>query len=467
MKLKKLTYIASAIFSLAGSALYALGERVNRALFNYQAKAGLVAGLGSFAKEEIVAFENVFEAFQDGLVVSKLFGTYAVDNVLAERTSNTIWRPMPYIVQSYTGLDQSANFARNYTQLTVPSTIGYSHSVPLTLSATELRDMLQQQRLGDAAMQRLASDINVDCSNLCALTGSVFVKRSTTAGGFDDVAILDTTFNRLGIGRMNRKVCYSSADYNNMASNLAGRVLDNSKSLDAYERAYLGNVSGFDTFKLDYAYRLAAAAGVTVSINGANQRYVPKATSTAATGELSNVDNRYQTIAITVTSGTVKVGDAFTITSVNEVHHITKADTGSLKTFRINAIVTGAGGTGTVQITPPIISADSSPTDAELQYKNCTTVPANGAVITFLNTVTGPVNPFWEGDCFEIIPGRYMPAENSGLDIMSASTDQGVTVTMTRQGAIGDLSTKYRWDVFYGLVNKNPQMSGIEMFSQT
>jgi hypothetical protein len=50
---------------------------------------------------------------------------------------------------------------------------------------------------------------------------------------------------------------------------------------------------------------------------------------------------------------------------------------------------------------------------------------------------------------------------------MSATTDQGITVTMTRQGAIGDLSTKYRWDVFYGLVNKQPQMTGIELFNQT
>jgi hypothetical protein len=53
-----------------------------------------------------------------------------------------------------------------------------------------------------------------------------------------------------------------------------------------------------------------------------------------------------------------------------------------------------------------------------------------------------------------------MPQEDAGLSIMSATTDQGITVTMTRQGAIGDLSTKYRWDVFYGLVNKQPQMTG-------
>lgn len=421
----------------------------------------------SFSKEEIVAFEQVFEAFEDNLVISNLFNKYSLDGVTAERTGNVIWRPMPYIALSYTGIDQSANFNRNYTQLSVPTTIGYSHSVPLTLSATELRDQLQEKRLGKAAMERLASDINVDCSNLAALTGTVFVKRSGAAAGFDDVAEIDNAFNRLGIPMSDRKAVYSSKDYNGMASNLAGRVLDNSKSLSAYERAYVGRVASFDTYKLDYAYRLTAAAGVTVTVNGANQRYVPKATSTAATGESSNVDNRYQNLTIAVTSGTVKVGDAFTIAGVNEVHHITKADTGNLKTFRIAAVVSGSGGSGVVTISPPIIAADSSPTDAELQYKNVTATPANGAAITFLNTVSNPVNPFWQGDAFEIVPGRYEPKADSGLAIMSSTTANGVVVTMARQGAIGDLSTKYRWDVFYGLVNKQPEMTGAEMFSQT
>jgi hypothetical protein len=244
-------------------------------------------------------------------------------------------------------------------------------------------------------------------------------------------------------------------------------VLDNKKSLDALEKAYVGNLAGFDTYKLDYAYRLTAAAGVTVTVNGANQRYVPKATSTASTGEVSNVDNRYQVITIAVTSGTVKVGDCFTIAGVNEVHHITKADTGVLKTFRVTAIVTGAGGSGTIQISPPIIAADSSPTDPELQYKNVTATPANGAAITWLNTVSASANPFWQADCFEIMPGQYVPDDNSSLPTLRAATDQGVTVLMSRQGAIGDLSTKYRWDVFFGLVNKQPQMSGIQLFSQT
>jgi hypothetical protein len=49
---------------------------------------------------------------------------------------------------------------------------------------------------------------------------------------------------------------------------------------------------------------------------------------------------------------------------------------------------------------------------------------------------------------------------------MSGTTKQGITMTMARQGAINDLSTKYRWDVFYGIANVQPQMSGVEMFSQ-
>ena len=417
----------------------------------------------SFNKEERVAFDQVFEKFEDGLVVSNLFSKYALDDVSAERTGNTIWRPQPYIAQSFTGLDQSANFGRNYTQLSVPTSLGYSHSVPLTLSATELRDLLQEKRLGDAAMQRLASDINVDCTNLAALTGTVFVKRSAAATGFDDVAACDNAFNRNGVPMDSRKLLLSSADYNSMASNLAvaSRSFGNDVSDNALRRAKVGTLANFETYKLDYAYRKAAAAGSGITLNAANQYYTPKSTSTASTGEISNVDNRYQTITVNSTTN-VAAGDAFTLAAVNEVHHITKADTGSSKTFRVVSVLSST----TMVISPPIISAGGG-TDPEKQYQNCSATPASNAAITFLNTVAGLVNPFWQADAFEIVPGNYRPNEDAGMAIMRATTSNGVTVTMGRQGAIGDYSTKYRWDVFYGLVNKQPEMSGAVMFSQT
>ncbi len=426
--------------------------------------------MASFNKNEIVMFERALEGFQDALVISREFGKFEVDDVTSERASDIIWRPQPYIIQSYAGNDQSSNFNRNHTQLSVPTTLGFQRAVPMVLTARELRDPQQRERLTVAAMQRLASDINVSCSDLAALTGSIVIRRTTAAAGFDDVAIIDTTMNRLGIQMDNRVVAYSSGDYNNLASNLAGRGTVQGKVTTAYERAQIGMVAGIDVMKLDYAFRLTAAVpGASVVINGANQRFVPRATSTAGTGEVSNVDNRFQNLAVTVgAGGALKVGDCFTIAGVNEVHHITKADTGVLKTFRIQAIVSGGGtaGANVISINPPLIAADSSPTDPELQYRNVTATPANGAALTFLNTAAASVNPFWHRSAFEIMPGRLRPQENAGMDVMTGTTDHGIPVLMTRQGAIGDLSTRYRFDVLYGVVNLQPQMSGIELFSQ-
>ena len=310
----------------------------------------------AFNKEERLAFETILEGFQDALVLSRNVSIYRTDDTMMERTNNIIWRPEPFIAQSFSGTDMTSNF-KDFTQLSIPATIGFNRSVPWSMTATELRDALQEQRLGDAARQKLASDINLSVMSLAANQGTIVVRRTTAASGFDDVAQAEAAFNEIGVQSFDRYLALSTRDYNGMASNLAAstRSFGNPKSDKAWERAYVGPVASFETYKLDYPNRLTARAATGVTINGANQYYTPKATSTAGTGEVGNVDNRYQNIAVTVTSGTIKVGDCFTITGVNSCHLITKGDTGSLKTFRVTGIVTGAGGTGTIQISPPKI----------------------------------------------------------------------------------------------------------------
>ena len=108
----------------------------------------------SFSKEERVAFENVLEGFNDLEVMAKAVKKYNTDSTTMARTDNTIWRPMPYIAQSYDGTDQTGNFG-NATQLSVPSTIGYKKSSPWRMNATELRDALQEGRLGEAPQGEL------------------------------------------------------------------------------------------------------------------------------------------------------------------------------------------------------------------------------------------------------------------------------------------------------------------------
>ena len=421
----------------------------------------------SFSKEERIAFEDILEGFQDALVLSKNVAVYNTDQTQMERTNNIIWRPQPYIATSYSGTDQSSNFD-DYTQLSVPATIGFSRSVPWIMTATELRDSLQEGRLGDAAKQKLASDINVAIMNVASNQGTLFVKRTSTASGFDDVAQCEAIMNEQGIQSFDRYLALSSRDYNGMASDLSkvSRSFGNEISDKALRKSFVGEIASFQTYKLDYANRKAAAAGgagltVDTRVSAANF-YVPRAVNVAITGETSNVDNRFQTITISSTTN-VAAGDAFTIAGINAVHHITKGDTGLLKTFRVISVPSST----TLVISPPMITAQGG-SDAELQYQNCVAnTTASNAAIVFLNTVAGSLNPFWQKDALEILPGRYAVPSDAGAAVMRASTDQGIELVMQKQYDINTMKTKYRLDTLFGVVNKQPEMSGVIMFSQT
>ena len=420
----------------------------------------------SFSKEERVAFEDLLEGFNDALVLSRNVSTFNTDQSMMERSNNILWRPQPYISQSYSGTDQTTNF-RDYTQLSVPATIGFSRSVPWSMTATELRDALQEGRLGDAAKQKLASDINLAVMNVAANQGTLVVKRTSAASGFDDVAQAEAIFNEQGIRGDARYLALSTRDYNGMASNLAvsTRSFGNDISDSALRDAYVGRVASFETYKLDYAVRKTAAAGgagITMDTRTSAANYwVPKATTVAATGESANVDNRFQTITVSSTVN-VAAGDAFTIANCEAVHHITKGSTGQLKTFRVMQVLTGT----TMVVSPPIISGQGG-TDAEAQYQNVTfTSTASNAAIVFLNTTTANVNPFWQKDAIEILPGRYAVPADAGVAVQRGTTDQGIELVMTKFYDINTMRTKFRIDTLYGVVNKQPEMSGVILFGQ-
>lgn len=414
----------------------------------------------AFSKEERVAFADVCEKFEDGLVLSKNVTVYRTDDMMMERANDTIWRPMPYIAQSFTGTDMTSNFVDS-TQLSVPASINTGQCSPWQLTAKQLRDKLQEGRLGDAARQKLASDINVAIMNAAANQGTIVVDIATAPTGFSDVAECEASFNELGVNAYDRFLALATRDYNGLAGDLADRSYLQGKPLTAYEKARVGTVASFETFKLDYANRLTAGTATAITVNGANQYYTPAATSTAGTGETSNVDNRYQTLAISAT-GTLAAGDCFTIAGVNSVHMITKQDTGQLKTFRV---ITG-GGTGNITISPPIISAGGG-TDAEIQYQNVTATPANGAAITLLNVADAYINPFWQIDALEILPGRYAIPRDSGVAVMDYTSEQGFDLTFQKWYDIKTMQILYRIDVLFGVVVKQPEMCGILLFGQT
>jgi len=422
----------------------------------------------SFSKEERVAFEDLLEGFQDALVLSRNVAIYNTDQTMMERANNTIWRPQPYIAQSINSTPGTPiSGYKAMTQLAVPATLGFSKTVPWEMTTLELRDALQEGRLGDSAKQKLASDINVAIMSSAANLGSLVVPIAAAAGDYDDIALCDAIMNEQGVPDYDRFLALSSRDYNGLAGNLVGtaRSFGNAKSDRAYERSYVGMVASFDTYKMDYANRLTAAAGsgITIDTSGAGTQanYTPQATSTAVGGQI-NVDNRFQTVTVSSTTN-VAAGDAFTITGVEAVHHITKQSTGQRKTFRVVSVDSAT----TMTITPPIIGAQAVATDAQLQYKNVEVVtPSNTAAINFLNVNTASVNVFWQRDSLEILPGRYAVPSDAGVAVMRASTDQGIELVMQNFNDIDSMTIKYRLDTLFGVVNKNPEMSGILLFNQ-
>lgn len=417
----------------------------------------------SFTKQEQVMFDNVIEGFDDLLVIAK--GAELYNPLTAQEAVNAqdkFWLPCPMIGSSYDGFDQSSNFD-GLTQLNVPCSVGYHKSSPKTLSAKNLRNTFAMNQYGAASKQKLASDVNLALFNTAALYGSVVSKRTGAASGYDDVADLDNRFTRIGVPQDGRMAFYAPSAMNAMAGNLAGRSEDSSRSRDAYERAMIrSDIAGFQVFKNDQEIRLTAATGGAVLVNGANQRTVPAATVTSA-GLTENKDNRYTDLVVDGgTYANIKVGDAFTIDGVFEIHLITKQNTGSLKTFR----VVDKPAANTIRIYPAIIDAAEGSIGSK-EYANVSNAPADNAALTWLNTVAAPMNPFFRKESLILIPGSYSVDAADGWMVMRATTSLGIGITYTRQGSINDLSVKARWDIDFGTALLNPEMAGVQLFSQS
>jgi len=422
-----------------------------------------------FSKEEVVAFEDLVLGFDDYLVMTRNVNHYNTDMTNMERSNYTIWRPITYIAESFdgtAGTDISSNFT-DITQLSVPSQVNINRTVAWKMNALELNDDLQNNLFGDAAKQKLASDINVSLLDLASAQGTLVVKRTGAAAGFADIAECEALMNEQGVSTGDRIIALSTRDYNLMAADLGGRgTLAPPKTLKAYEEAFVGRVAGFDAWKLDYANAGTAAAGATVQVDGADQDHTPLGGESSSTAGEVNVDNRYQSLTITVTSGAVAVGDSFTIAGVYAVHHITKLSTGQLKTFRIISIVSGAGDDGVIKISPAIV-ANAGTSDAEAQYQNVDSVPADDAALVFLNVAASKINPFWRKNALEILPGRLAIPTGSGAGVIVGTTEQGIQLKLTKQYDINTAINKYRLDTLYGVVCLNPEMCGIILFNQT
>jgi hypothetical protein len=420
---------------------------------------------GQYPREVKVAFDDLLPKLDDQLAMSQLAEIVSNDQTAMARQGDVIWLPVPQIATSSTGSDATLSF-KEANELVVPTVIDQQEHVALIMTDREMRDSLRKKSFGDAAIQKLASVINVRCLRTVSDQATVFIKRTGAAAGFDDAAAVSTKLDQLGVNPNERIQVLSPGAYRGYASDLqkASRSFGDEISNKALRKSFVGEISGLEHIKLDYALRQTgnteATATATTLASGANV-YVPVPTSTGSGGQVGNVDNRYQTM--TFATARPALGDHFTIANVFEVHPITKEVLPDLKTFKVIEVLSST----TCKVSPPMISAQNGE-QAALQYKNCNVSSASAtAAVVILNSVTGFINPGFVKGALRLLPGRLENETGSGARVMYGETKQGIQLRLMDFTDINTGKTKMRWDVFFGVNLPAPDQAWNVMFSQT
>lgn len=142
----------------------------------------------------------------------------------------------------------------------------------------------------------------------------------------------------------------------------------------------------------------------------------------------------------------LKKGDVFTISGVNKVNPVSKADSGQLQQFVVTAdFSSDASGNGTVSVSPAFYTATSGP------LQNITALPATNAVITPLaaaNAVS-PTNVVFHKDAFALVCADLpKPAGVEAARVRSKKLNVAFRMINWYNGSTD--TELYRLDVLFG-----------------
>lgn len=417
-----------------------------------------------------VILNKVVEGFENSMLMTEIIDTDMtfVSNLANEKRSNEeAWFPQKIIQFARDGSD-ATNTMADTVQLSVPGRVNQRFHVPFLYDERDLKDPQFIKNCSDAAITALAERVNETITRFLANTGTHCIRRTTSPTGIDDILAIDNEISQIGLQYADRILALTTPSYNGMASNLAARQTMNEKPTKAFEKAYIGNVVGdFEIFKQNYSTLLLATTATSITVNGGGQNYIPTTNTTSLDGSTGNKDNRFQQINLTVGAGNLRVGTFITFAGVTAVNFSNKTPTEYLKKFKIVDGPVG-GGSGIYTISPPIISNPNgnAGNPSERQYQNVTATPANGAVAIVLNNVTTGVNPWWLKSSIKFLPSQVSLPEDCKEMLGMTTLKNGLSISMSRGVDAVKFKSFYRFDIFFGLVNLNPEMNGVLLFNQ-
>lgn len=402
------------------------------------------------AKAVEIAFEEVVEGFDAECVVSNEVTKRFSDPKMMQRAGDVEYVSQEMAASIVTGVDLSAATKTDVIDRKVPITYRTPSNVIFDLDVKEMRDPRYMTQMGQAARKALAADIDTAMMQNIADQGGIVVT-STADFAWTDGATAEALLVSRGVtAGMDRKLFLNAFDHLKVSKDLGNRAYMGDLNKSAYERSQVPPIANFRTFRTDQLINSVVTGTVTSTlVNGANQKLTVAAMSA---GSLQ--DNRRMTLNCDGANvANVKAGDTFTLPSVYAVHNQTKQSTGQLMTFRVLANAAGA-----LTITPAIV--------VDGPYQNVTAAPADNAALTFLNTATKPINPFWSADACLLSFGKLAFPTGQGAQVMTANTKQGVPLVVSYGFDHITGKTTARFTTLYGTAVLQPEKCGFVVANQ-
>jgi hypothetical protein len=265
---------------------------------------------------------------------------------------------------------------------------------------------------------------------------------------YADFALAPERLSEFSVPKDGRVGILSPHDHWSLVPTIAGLYV-NGTNKDALTMAKLPLMGGVDLYESQNAI---------THTNGTWSGGTPIAeidNGTLSVSYLTAKDTWTMTIHIdglTATTGTVLVGDVFTIENVYAVNPVTGTALDFLKEFVVRESVTADGtGDADVVISPPIIT--SGP------YKTCSAAAVDGANITLkgaVNTAYRQNVVFHPDACTLAIPRMIKP---QGAAWCESRSYKGLNLRLTQGYDIVNDVPQWRFDMLYALKAHQPWLS--------
>lgn len=405
----------------------------------------------NLSKGTLIAYDEVIDGFDAECVMSREVMTRKTDAQSMQRAGDVEYVSQEMYASVVTGLDLTSATKTDVIDRKVPITYRTPSNVIYELDSLQMRDPSYMRDMGVAARKALAADIDTALANNVASNGGIVIAK-TGDYTWDMAAEAEVGLIVRGVtAGMDRKHFLNAFDAQKVSKDLGNRAYIGDLSKGAYERSQLPPIANFRTFRTDNLVNSVVTGTVTSTlVNGANQ----KLTVAAMTVGGAIQDNRSMTLNCDGANvANVKAGDTFNLPSVYAVHMVTKASTGVLQTFRVLSNTAGA-----LVITPPIV--------VDGPYQNVTAAPADNAALTFLNTATKPIDPFWAQDACVLSFGRLAVESGTGAGVTRATTKQGCEIVVIEQFNALTMKTIVRFTTLYGTAVLQPDKCGFVVANQ-